>query len=157
MSKNIKSSWNLKLAKENCYKQERGLTILIFFRDSKSWRYLNRCIGSKVTAILLNGWILPTGGVALGRVCRPACAAALFNLAAKINLIYGKALFIKRELYLSSFICHLGSLCNFGYRVDMLLGYFRGKFVFQPQKPIFLPKSSKICQCMKDNKHRYFF
>ena len=24
------------------------------------------CIGSKVTAILLTGWILPTGGVALG-------------------------------------------------------------------------------------------
>ena len=30
------------------------------------------CIGSKVTAILLNEWILPTGGVALGRVC--ACS-----------------------------------------------------------------------------------
>ena len=28
------------------------------------------CItGSKVMAILLNGWILPVGGVALGRVC----------------------------------------------------------------------------------------
>ena len=38
----------------------------------------NRCIGSKVTAILLNGWILPTGGVALGRVCPAACAAGFF-------------------------------------------------------------------------------
>ena len=28
--------------------------------------HLNRCIGSIVTAILLNGWIFPTGGVALG-------------------------------------------------------------------------------------------
>ena len=27
---------------------------------------------------LLNGWILPTGGVALGRVCPAACAAGLF-------------------------------------------------------------------------------
>ena len=26
--------------------------------------HYNRCIGSKVTAILLNGWILPTGGAA---------------------------------------------------------------------------------------------
>ena len=26
--------------------------------------HLNRCIGTKVTAILLNGWILPNGGVA---------------------------------------------------------------------------------------------
>ena len=26
--------------------------------------HLNHYIGSKVTAILLNGWILPTGGVA---------------------------------------------------------------------------------------------
>ena len=29
----------------------------------------NLCIGSKVTAVLLNWWILPTGGVALGRFC----------------------------------------------------------------------------------------
>ena len=28
--------------------------------------HLNRCIGSKVTVILLNGWILPTGGVVSG-------------------------------------------------------------------------------------------
>ena len=40
--------------------------------------YLNRCIGSKVTAILLNGWNLPTGGVASGRVCPTGCAAGLF-------------------------------------------------------------------------------
>ena len=40
--------------------------------------HLNRCIGSKVTAILLNGWILPTGGVASGRVCPAACAAGLY-------------------------------------------------------------------------------
>ena len=37
--------------------------------------HLNRCIGSKVTAILLKGRILPTGGVASGRVCPVACAA----------------------------------------------------------------------------------
>ena len=35
----------------------------------------NRCIVSKVTAIWLNGWILPTGGVASGSVCPAACAA----------------------------------------------------------------------------------
>ena len=29
----------------------------------------NRIIGSKVTAILLNWWILPIAGVASGRVC----------------------------------------------------------------------------------------
>ena len=29
----------------------------------------NCCIGLKVTAILVNGWILPTGAVASGRVC----------------------------------------------------------------------------------------
>ena len=40
--------------------------------------HLNRCIDSKVTAILLNWWILPTGGVASGRVCPAACAAGLF-------------------------------------------------------------------------------
>ena len=41
--------------------------------------HLNCSIGSKVTTILLNGWILPTGGVASGRVCSAACAASLFN------------------------------------------------------------------------------
>ena len=40
--------------------------------------HLNRCIGSKVKVILLNGWILPTGVVALGRVCPAACATGLF-------------------------------------------------------------------------------
>ena len=34
--------------------------------------HLNRFIGSTVTAILVNGWILPSGGVASGRVC--ACS-----------------------------------------------------------------------------------
>ena len=29
----------------------------------------NRITGSKVTAILMNGWILPIGGALLGRVC----------------------------------------------------------------------------------------
>ena len=38
----------------------------------------NRITGSKVTAILLNGWILPVGGVASGRVCaQPAKQACL--------------------------------------------------------------------------------
>ena len=37
------------------------------------------CItGSRVTEILLNGWVLPVGGVALGRVYAAACAAGLF-------------------------------------------------------------------------------
>ena len=38
----------------------------------------NRCIGSKVPTILLNGWMFPTGGASLGRVCAAACAAGLF-------------------------------------------------------------------------------
>ena len=40
--------------------------------------HLNRCVGSAVTAILLNGWILHTGGVTSDRVCPAACAANLF-------------------------------------------------------------------------------
>ena len=31
--------------------------------------YLNCLIGSKVTAILVNGGVLPSGGASLGRVC----------------------------------------------------------------------------------------
>ena len=34
--------------------------------------HLNRITGSKVTAILLNGWVLPIGGASSGRVC--ACS-----------------------------------------------------------------------------------
>jgi hypothetical protein len=39
------------------------------------------CIGSKVTAILLNGWILPTGGVSSGRVCACSLRSRLVKLA----------------------------------------------------------------------------
>ena len=39
---------------------------------------LNLRVGSKLTAILLNEWILPTGGVASVRVCPAAWAAGLF-------------------------------------------------------------------------------
>ena len=44
----------------------------------------NCCVGSKVTAILLNVWIWLTGGVALWRVCPAACPVGLFNQ----NLLY---------------------------------------------------------------------
>ena len=39
--------------------------------------HLSQFFGSKVTVILVNGGILPRGGVALGRVCPAACAAGL--------------------------------------------------------------------------------
>ena len=40
--------------------------------------YRNPIIGSKITAILLNVWILPSGGAASGRVCaQPAKQASL--------------------------------------------------------------------------------
>ena len=48
--------------------------------------HLNHCIGSKVTAILLNGWILPTGGVASGRVCHAAYAAGVFMFIHHLNI-----------------------------------------------------------------------
>ena len=43
--------------------------------------HLNRFIGSKVTAILMNGGILPRGGVALGRVCpaQQACCSYILR------------------------------------------------------------------------------
>ena len=48
--------------------------------------HLNRCIGSKVTVILLNVWILPNGGVALGRVCTAACAAGLLKTDLRLQV-----------------------------------------------------------------------
>ena len=48
--------------------------VTIFLKILNPEGHPNRNTGSKVTAILLNGWILPVGGVALGRVCaQPAC------------------------------------------------------------------------------------
>ena len=48
-------------------------TILTFFREILNLEgHQNRCIALKVTSILLNGWIFPTGGVASRRVC--ACS-----------------------------------------------------------------------------------
>ena len=43
------------------------VTILLEIINLKG--HLNFIFGSKVTAILLNGWILATGGASLGRVC----------------------------------------------------------------------------------------
>jgi hypothetical protein len=44
----------------------------IFLENLNLEGHLNRSIGSKVTAILVNGGILPRGGAASGRVC--ACS-----------------------------------------------------------------------------------
>ena len=43
----------------------------------------NPISGSKVTVILLRGWLLPIGGVALGRVCACSLRSKLvfFNIA----------------------------------------------------------------------------
>ena len=47
--------------------------ILTFFSEILNPEgHQNRITGSKVTAILVKGYILPIGGVALGRVC--ACS-----------------------------------------------------------------------------------
>ena len=43
----------------------------------------NRRIGSKVKAILLNGWILPNGGVAPGRVCACTLCSRLIERDSK--------------------------------------------------------------------------
>ena len=50
-------------------------TILTFFKKILYLEgHVNRFIVSKVTAILLNWWILPTGGFELGRVCPILCS-----------------------------------------------------------------------------------
>ena len=64
----------------------------IFSENLNLESHQNRCIGSKVTAILLNEWILPTGGVALGMVCPAASAAGLF-----IVLLVAVLLFLEED------------------------------------------------------------
>ena len=57
------------------------------FRRFRIWEILNpeghpnRITGSKVTAILLNGWIFPIGGASSGRVCSCSLRSRLVLLA----------------------------------------------------------------------------
>ena len=48
--------------------------VIFFFGDLEG--HSNCTTGSKVIAILLNGWILPIGGASSGRVC----ACSLFKI-----------------------------------------------------------------------------
>ena len=47
--------------------------------------HLNRITGSKVMAILLNGWILPFGGASSGRVCAWSLHSRLVLLLWDLN------------------------------------------------------------------------
>ena len=73
--------------------------------------HLNSCIGSKVTAILLNGWILPNGRFALGRACASCLRSRLLFLSVPpfyLLLIYYVWL---KSTYRKSFNNHY-VLCN---------------------------------------------
>ena len=48
----------------------------------------NPISGSKVTAILLKGWILPIGGVSLEKSAPAACAAGWFFFYRCVHLIH---------------------------------------------------------------------
>ena len=66
---------------EKCASSHKTNYIDIFSEILNHEGHLNRCISSKVTAVLLNGFILSTatGGVVSGWVCPVACAAGLFH------------------------------------------------------------------------------
>ena len=53
--------------------------VTIFLEILNTEGHPNRITGSKVTAILLNGWILPVGGVASGRVCAQPAKQACYQ------------------------------------------------------------------------------
>ena len=53
-----------------------------------SERHLNCCIGSKVTPILMNGRILPTGGAASGRVCTCSLRSRLVYTGTREYTLY---------------------------------------------------------------------
>ena len=56
----------------------------------------NRITGSKVTAILLNGWILPIGGASSGRVCSCSLRSRLVLHPSYKFHLYIKPLFVDR-------------------------------------------------------------
>ena len=49
----------------------------------------NCCIGSKVTPILLNGWVLPTGAATSGRVCAAGFLRFSFDVSCGCRLLPG--------------------------------------------------------------------
>ena len=59
---------------DGAFRHKIDVTIFKEIQNPKG--HLNHITGLKVTAILLNGWILPTGGASSGRVTPAACAAA---------------------------------------------------------------------------------
>ena len=77
------------------------------------------CIrGSKVTAILLKGWILPIGGVALGRVC--ACSLRSRLVQRNIEHFWQHVLFLESTVLYSA-IAKTGVIC-FLRRVERFSG-----------------------------------
>ena len=55
-------------------------TMLTFSEILNLEGHPNRNAGSKVTAVLLNRWILPIGGASTGRVCMQTAKQACFNV-----------------------------------------------------------------------------
>ena len=79
----------------------------LFFKILNLEGHQNRCIGSKVTVILLNEWILPTGGAACGRVCSCSLCSRLVLL---LSVHFEKLTGLPYEGLLVYF-CHLSSFC----------------------------------------------
>ena len=63
----------------------------------------NHCIGSKVTAILMNGWILPTGGASWGRFCVCSLRSRLVSLFLNTKVTTTKNLHPQKREYRNIF------------------------------------------------------
>ena len=61
--------------------------VTIYKKSLNPEEHPNRITGSKVTAIFLNGWILPVGGASSGRVCSCSLRSRLVYIAAALNLV----------------------------------------------------------------------
>ena len=122
--------------------------------------HLNCCIGSKVTAISLNWSILPTGGVASGRVCHAACTAGLFVNTADPNWVCLVALSNSAAAAAPLFLCS----CLFTLNVTAAgraITHVFYSFVVEVVKTngSVLPSSScriNILQVCRHSKSRYF-
>ena len=72
------------------------LTIFLnFFKENLNLEeHLNGFFGSKVTAILVRGGTLPSGGVASGRVC----ACSLCNRLVYLQTLFSEGAFIAKTI-----------------------------------------------------------
>ena len=77
----------------------------IFSENPNLEGHQNRCIGSKVTALLLKGCILPTGGASSGRFCACSLRSRIVSVVTSLSASCSKHHFTRPALPVPTSAC----------------------------------------------------